>query len=89
MVGRPDPRPAGGPVASLPATPRDADGPRGPSRAVSRVGASALRPWALVLCDARRLRDGAGGVLGPVGGELLLSPQSVEIIKFSDPGSGR
>ena len=53
MVGRPDPRPAGGPVASLPATPRDADGPRGPSRAVSRVGASALRPWALVLCDAR------------------------------------
>ena len=31
MVGRPDPRPAGGPVASLPATPRDADGPRGGS----------------------------------------------------------
>ena len=27
--------------------------------------------------------------LGPVGGELLLSPQSVEIIKFGDPGSGR
>ena len=25
----------------------------------------------------------------PVGGELLLSPQSVEIIKFGDPGSGR
>ena len=24
-----------------------------------------------------------------VGGELLLSPQSVEIIKFGDPGSGR
>ena len=28
------------------------------------------------------------GVQG-VGGELLLSPQSVEIIKFGDPGSGR
>ena len=27
--------------------------------------------------------------LVPVGGELLLSPQSVEIIKFGDPGSGR
>ena len=27
--------------------------------------------------------------LEPVGGELLLSPQSVEIIKFGDPGSGR
>ena len=27
--------------------------------------------------------------LKPVGGELLLSPQSVEIIKFGDPGSGR
>ena len=26
---------------------------------------------------------------GRVGGELLLSPQSVEIIKFGDPGSGR
>ena len=26
---------------------------------------------------------------GPVGGELLLSPQSVEIIKFGDPGRGR
>ena len=25
----------------------------------------------------------------PVGGELLLSPQSVEIIKFGDPGRGR
>ena len=25
----------------------------------------------------------------PVGGELLLSPQAVEIIKFGDPGSGR
>ena len=24
-----------------------------------------------------------------VGGELLLSPQSVEIIKFGDPGRGR
>ena len=24
-----------------------------------------------------------------VGGELLLSPQSVKIIKFGDPGSGR
>ena len=29
------------------------------------------------------------GTLTPVGGELLLSPQSVEIIKFGDPGSGR
>ncbi len=29
------------------------------------------------------------GLFGPVGGELLLSPQSVEIIKFGDPGSGR
>ena len=26
---------------------------------------------------------------GGVGGELLLSPQSVEIIKFGEPGSGR
>ena len=32
------------------------------------------------------LFDGANE---PVGGELLLSPQSVEIIKFGDPGSGR
>ena len=31
----------------------------------------------------------AAGWLAPVGGELLLSPQSVEIIKFGDPGSGR
>ena len=31
-----------------------------------------------------------GPVVGrPVGGELLLSPQSVEIIKFGDPGRGR
>ena len=31
-----------------------------------------------------------GDLVGePVGGELLLSPQSVEIIKFGDPGSGR
>ena len=29
------------------------------------------------------------GAIEPVGGELLLSPQSVEIIKFGDPGSGR
>ena len=28
-------------------------------------------------------------LLEAVGGELLLSPQSVEIIKFGDPGSGR
>ena len=28
-------------------------------------------------------------ILERVGGELLLSPQSVEIIKFGDPGSGR
>ena len=28
-------------------------------------------------------------LFSPVGGELLLSPQSVEIIKFGDPGSGR
>ena len=30
-----------------------------------------------------------GEMSEPVGGELLLSPQSVEIIKFGDPGSGR
>ena len=30
-----------------------------------------------------------GGQAQGVGGELLLSPQSVEIIKFGDPGSGR
>ena len=29
------------------------------------------------------------GQIRGVGGELLLSPQSVEIIKFGDPGSGR
>ena len=29
------------------------------------------------------------GRVSPVGGELLLSPQSVEIIKFGDPGRGR
>ena len=34
-------------------------------------------------------RDPADADLDPVGGELLLSPQSVEIIKFGDPGSGR
>ena len=27
--------------------------------------------------------------VAPVGGELLFSPQSVKIIKFGDPGSGR
>ena len=50
----------------------------------------------------RHLHDPIDGALGvhdgprigdeaeePVGGELLLSPQSVEIIKFGDPGSGR
>ena len=37
-----------------------------------------------------RLVDAArSGNLEGVGGELLLSPQSVEIIKFGDPGSGR
>ena len=36
--------------------------------------------------DGRGLHD---DLLQRVGGELLLSPQSVEIIKFGDPGSGR
>ena len=35
------------------------------------------------------LRDRKNPPHQGVGGELLLSPQSVEIIKFGDPGSGR
>ena len=45
-----------------------------------------------VTLDARRPQEALthpNVVLEPVGGELLLSPQSVEIIKFGDPGSGR
>ena len=39
--------------------------------------------------EPQRRAGGCNGGLQPVGGELLLSPQSVEIIKFGDPGSGR
>ena len=38
----------------------------------------------LLAAFCERISRGEG-----VGGELLLSPQSVEIIKFGDPGSGR
>ena len=49
------------------------------------------------LFDKRRLRPSGrrlppgqlAALLQLLGGELLLSPQSVEIIKFGDPGSGR
>ena len=40
--------------------------------------------------DDGTLTPASNGVIAErVGGELLLSPQSVEIIKFGDPGSGR
>ena len=43
---------------------------------------------ALIRVD-RNVHNDEEVLLRHVGGELLLSPQSVEIIKFGDPGSGR
>ena len=40
-------------------------------------------------CGTRRVCQARSSGSERVGGELLLSPQSVEIIKFGDPGSGR
>ena len=59
------------------------------SRRVPIAGISAEPdgPWVTQLM--RNATDAQDGCLRHVGGELLLSPQSVEIIKFGDPGSGR
>ena len=55
------------------------------SQAALQIENAALRHQLAVLQRQARGRPR----LRPVGGELLLSPQSVEIIKFGDPGSGR
>ena len=53
----------------------------------NRVRREQLGPGRLRVTDAQRRRLAAQAKR--VGGELLLSPQSVEIIKFGDPGRGR
>ena len=53
------------------------------------VVASGLKVLEAMLEEDRVAVCGPRYTHQPVGGELLLSPQSVEIIKFGDPGSGR
>ena len=88
---------------SLPHRPRLRSKPRVTTHEPSRLGARATglctarrssnSEQCSSSCRARIGRTESGTVKceghEPVGGELLLSPQSVEIIKFGDPGSGR
>ena len=62
-----------------------AEGPHGaPDRRHTRGRGEGVLQLSQRAIRVRRNQRGQG-----VGGELLLSPQSVEIIKFGDPGRGR